>query len=127
MAPADDRAGQPRSLGITVAYSPAPGQVDQCVLSLPTGSTAGDALNASGLLQRHPQARGLPVGVWGRKQALDAPLHDGDRVEIYRPLLCDPKESRRLRYRQKAEKTAAASAAPKAPAPPLPPDPDTGA
>ena len=103
MALAESRAGQSPVLNVMVAYSPAAGQVEQVLLALPAGSTAGDALQASGLFQRHPQAVGLPVGVWGRKQALDEPLREGDRVEIYRPLLCDPKEARRLRYRQKSE------------------------
>ncbi|MCW5622474.1 MAG: RnfH family protein, partial [Burkholderiales bacterium] len=36
-------------------------------------------------------------GIWGRRVSLDEPLRDRDRVEIYRPLLCDPKEVRRRR------------------------------
>lgn len=38
-----------------------------------------------------------PVGIFGKKKAPDTVLRDGDRVEIYRPLLADPKESRRRR------------------------------
>ena len=91
-------------LGVTVACSPAAGQVDLVRLSLPAGSTLADALLASGLLERHPQLQGLPVGIWGRKQELTTLLRDADRVEIYRPLLCDPKEARRLRYKQKAQR-----------------------
>jgi putative ubiquitin-RnfH superfamily antitoxin RatB of RatAB toxin-antitoxin module len=41
---------------------------------------------------------GLAVGVWGKLRALDETLRDRDRVEIYRPLLVDPKEARRQRY-----------------------------
>ena len=54
------------------------------------------------LQQVHPDldpAR-CAVGVWGRKQALRDALRDRDRVEVYRPLKVDPKEARRLRYRQ---------------------------
>lgn len=94
------------SLRVTVAYSPAAGEVDAVRLQLPMGSTVADAIAASGLLQRHPAAVGLPVGIWGRKQELTDAVRDADRVEIYRPLQCDPKEARRLRYRDKAQKAA---------------------
>ena len=40
------------------------------------------------------------AGLWGRRQPGSTVLQDGDRVEAYRPLRCDPKEARRLRYRQ---------------------------
>jgi uncharacterized protein len=92
------------TIAVTVAYSPAAGEVERVTLQLPSGSTVAQALSASGLLQRYPEAAALPVGIWGRKQALDEPLRDADRVELYRPLKCDPKEARRLRYREKAQK-----------------------
>ncbi len=109
----------PGALEITVACSPEAGALQLHHLQLPEGSTLADALAASGVLQRHPALAGLPVGIWGRKQELGTLLRDKDRVEIYRPLVCDPKEARRLRYRQKALrdaerkqlKAAAASAA----------------
>jgi uncharacterized protein len=94
------------TVSVIVACSPAAGQVQQVGLVLPAGSTVSDALRASGLLQRYPQLQGLPAGVWGRKQEPDVLLRDDDRVEIYRPLLCDPKEARRLRYKQKAQRDA---------------------
>ena len=94
------------TLQVTVAYSPAAGEIDAVRLQLPPGSTVADAIAASAVLQRHPAAAGLPVGIWGRKQELSDAVRDADRVEIYRPLQCDPKEARRLRYREKAQKTA---------------------
>jgi hypothetical protein len=86
---------------VEVAYSDGPGRVDLCVVELPEGSTLGQALQASGLLERHPEivAQGLPTGIWGRRQPLQAVLRERDRVEVYRPLKVDPKEARRLRYR----------------------------
>ena len=99
-----DRADPTRSavtLRIEVAYSPAPRQVQVVTLELPAGSTLADALRASRLLEQHGLAlEGLRCGVWGRVQALDWPLRDGDRVELYRPLTVDPKEARRLRYKR---------------------------
>ena len=45
-------------------------------------------------------ADALQAGIWGRAAALDARLRDGDRVELTRGLLVDPKEARRQRYRR---------------------------
>jgi hypothetical protein len=48
----------------------------------------------------------MVIGVWGRKQPLDAALRDRDRVELYRPLQVDPKEARRLRYKRTRQQAA---------------------
>ena len=50
--------------------------------------------------------RGIRVGVWGRKQGWDHQLREGDRVEIYRPLLVDPKVARRERFQKQGARTA---------------------
>lgn len=47
------------------------------------------------------------VGIFGKKKSLDTVLRDGDRVELYRPLLADPKESRRRRASGKSPQGAA--------------------
>jgi putative ubiquitin-RnfH superfamily antitoxin RatB of RatAB toxin-antitoxin module len=77
----------------------------QTILSivLPRGSTIQDAIKCSGIVQMHPEiaAGTLTAGVFGRRRALDAPLRDGDRVEIYRPLGADPKETRRAQAHRK--------------------------
>jgi putative ubiquitin-RnfH superfamily antitoxin RatB of RatAB toxin-antitoxin module len=87
-------------LHIEVCYSPGPGEVDCCRLALPEGSTLWQAVQASGLLQRHPALAHQPcMGIWGRRQPADTRLRDRDRVELYRPLKVDPKEARRQRYR----------------------------
>jgi uncharacterized protein len=87
---------------VQVCFSPRPRVVDSVKLRLPPGSTVADALRASGLLERHGLSAGseLRVGVWGRQQPLDSVLREADRVEVYRGLLVDPKEARRLRYRK---------------------------
>ena len=41
------------------------------------------------------------VGIFGKKTTLDHPLNDRDRIEIYRPLILDPKEMRRKRAAKK--------------------------
>jgi uncharacterized protein len=87
---------------VEVVYCPAPGVVDRVALTLADGSTVAQALDASGVLARHGlHAGSIQVGIWGRIEEPDRPLRDLDRVEVYRPLQCDPKEARRLRYKQR--------------------------
>jgi hypothetical protein len=66
-------------------------------LTVPSGSTVAQAIAASGLMQKFPElaARPLNCAVFGRAVTLDQTLISGDRVEILRPLLVDPKEGRR--------------------------------
>ncbi len=73
-------------------------------VSLPPGSTLRQAVQASGLLQRYPaiDLEQHKLGVFGKVKPAEAPLRDGDRVEVYRPLQADPKETRRRRARHKA-------------------------
>ena len=95
------RADGLEMLSVTVASSPAEGRADECSIDMQGGATLIDALRASGVLDRHPgiDLARQSVGVWGRVCALDTPLKQGDRVEIYRPLQVDPKEARRRRQR----------------------------
>ena len=70
---------------------------DRCaarVLDLPEGATALQACSASGLAEGHPLAG---MAVFGRRVAEDAVLQEGDRLELLRALVLDPKEARRLR------------------------------
>ena len=95
-------------LRVTVAFSPCAGAVDEVALTLPLGATVSDALQASGLVQRHASVdlTALKVGIWGKLAEREDRLRDRDRVELYRPLTVDPKEARRLRYRQHRERYA---------------------
>jgi hypothetical protein len=87
-------------IGIEVACSAAPGEVELQTVQVLPGTTVGDAVRASGVLERHPRlAQELVLGIWGRRVSEATVLREGDRVEIYRPLTVDPKEARRLRYR----------------------------
>lgn len=72
---------------------------DLVQLRLPAGSTVQQAIEASALPQKHPEIdlKKNKVGVFGKLVRLDAPLRDRDRVEIYRPLIADPKEVRKKR------------------------------
>jgi putative ubiquitin-RnfH superfamily antitoxin RatB of RatAB toxin-antitoxin module len=63
------------------------------------GTTVEQAIAGSGLLAELPEIDLAvhPVGIYGKKRALDTVLSEHDRIEIYRPLVADPKESRRRR------------------------------
>ena len=85
-------------LSIEVCYAQ-PGEEALLAIELPEGATVRQALEASGILERFPQinlAR-QKVGVFGKLKPLNAVLADHDRVEIYRPLLVDPKAARQRR------------------------------
>ena len=67
---------------------------DAVTVDLPEGATVREALQAAGMKE------GVALGIFGRRVAADTCLAHGDRVEIYRPLLLDPKERRRERARR---------------------------
>lgn len=77
-------------------------------LPVPSGTTVEDAIRKSGVLSDAPEIdlTACRVGIWGKPKALDTVLRDHDRVEIYRPLIADPKESRRKRAEKKEDKKA---------------------
>jgi putative ubiquitin-RnfH superfamily antitoxin RatB of RatAB toxin-antitoxin module len=87
---------------VTVTYSPAPREVREQVVTVPSASTVADALQASGV----PLPHGAAVGVWGRKARIDHVLREADRIEIYRPLRVDPKLARRERFHQQGARAA---------------------
>lgn len=71
-------------------------------LEVPAGCTAGEALERSGILSRHPaiDPAACGFGIFGREVAHDRILAPGDRVEILRPLAEDPRDRRRRLARQ---------------------------
>lgn len=68
-------------------------------LAVPAGTTAAEAVRRSGILEKHPELdlSRIRLGVFGKHVKPETPLRDRDRVEIYRPLIADPKEVRRRR------------------------------
>ena len=68
-------------------------------LKLPSGTTLRQAIEASGLLQKYQEIdlAKNKLGVFAKLAKPDAVLCDQDRVEIYRPLIADPKEVRKQR------------------------------
>jgi putative ubiquitin-RnfH superfamily antitoxin RatB of RatAB toxin-antitoxin module len=89
-----------RKIRVEVIYA-RPERAMRVALELAPGTTVMEAIRASGLLERNPEidlARD-GAGVFGRVVKLDAPLAEGDRVELYRPLVADPKQARKDRAR----------------------------
>ncbi len=68
-------------------------------LRVAEGMTLEQAIHASGLLEQHPEINlaAQKVGIYGKAAKPDTVLRAGDRVEIYRSLVADPKEVRRQR------------------------------
>lgn len=68
-------------------------------LLVPAGSTVESIIRQSGLLERFPEIdlTGNKVGIFGKATTLTATPGEGDRIEIYRPLIADPKEARKKR------------------------------
>lgn len=70
---------------------------------VPAGSSARQVLLLSDLPEKFPQTDfyAAPIGIFGKKVNDDYILSNWDRIEVYRPLLIDPKENRRRRAKQK--------------------------
>ncbi len=74
-------------------------------VSVAEGTTAAEAIELSGIRKLFPGIEEQPsVGIFSRKVSLDHPLQAGDRLEIYRPLLADPKEIRRRKAEEQKAK-----------------------
>jgi putative ubiquitin-RnfH superfamily antitoxin RatB of RatAB toxin-antitoxin module len=83
------------SIDVTVIFA-LPERATEIPVTLPVGATVADALERSGLANRHPDvdvARAR-VGIFGKLADRKAKLGDGDRIEVYRPLVAEAKESR---------------------------------
>lgn len=86
------------NIRVEVTYA-LPDRQDVVPLTLPAGTTLQQAVEASGLCARYPDidpAKGK-FGIYSKLARPDAVLRDRDRVEIYRPLIADPKEVRKQR------------------------------
>ncbi|MFK7816316.1 MAG: RnfH family protein [Gammaproteobacteria bacterium] len=87
-----------QKISVYVAYAFAQDQEIICV-ELAANSTVEQAINKSLILQKHSEINldDIEVGIYGKIVQNTQPLHDQDRVEIYRPLTMDPMHARRMR------------------------------
>jgi hypothetical protein len=86
-------------INVEVSYA-LPQHQELVKLRLPAAATVGEAIAASGLLAKYPDIEldgRNKVGVFAKLARLDTVLRDRDRVEIYRPLIADPKAVRKKR------------------------------
>ncbi len=83
---------------IEVAYA-TPTRQALLQIRVPEGCTVEQAIELSGIREMFPGIEIDPgaVGIFSRKVSMDQVLRNGDRVEIYRPLIADPKEMRKQR------------------------------
>lgn len=77
-------------------------------ITVGSGTTLQTAIMCSGIMQEEPEIdlSVCRVGIYGKSKTLDTVLREHDRIEIYRPLTADPKESRRKRAVKKGDKKA---------------------
>jgi len=91
------------AIGITVEVVYArPDQQITVELMLLAGATVTEAIEQSGITLRFPEIdlTRNKIGIYGKLVDTQVALRDRDRVEIYRPLIADPKEARRKRVRE---------------------------
>jgi putative ubiquitin-RnfH superfamily antitoxin RatB of RatAB toxin-antitoxin module len=95
---ADTGRGDAAQISVQVCYA-LPGSSFLKALTLNKGATITQAIEASGVLSSHPEidVSQLRLGIFGKMKAADTEVREGDRIEIYRPLQADPKETRRRR------------------------------
>lgn len=88
----------PNMFAVEVAYAKPEKQLI-LTLKVAPGTTAEQTIIASGILQKFPEIdlAANKVGIFGKMVKPDTELREKDRVEIYRPLIADPKEVRRQR------------------------------
>ncbi|ATG91189.1 MULTISPECIES: RnfH family protein [Methylomonas] len=85
-------------MNVGVCYAQADRQI-WLRLEVPEGSTIADAIELSGVLKQIPEIdlETQKVGIFGKLAKLDAPVKEGDRVEIYRKITADPTQVQRRR------------------------------
>ena len=85
-------------ISITVCYATPEKQV-QIELLVEESCTVELAIKRSTIMEQFPEIKlaGMAVGIFGQRVKLDSNLQAGDRIEIYRPLIIDPKDARRIK------------------------------
>jgi putative ubiquitin-RnfH superfamily antitoxin RatB of RatAB toxin-antitoxin module len=86
------------TINVEVAYALPEKQIIRAV-NVDAGTTIGAAIVQSGIMMDFPELEleEAKVGIFGKAAVMTTVLSDGERVEIYRPLIADPKEVRRKR------------------------------
>lgn len=104
------------SIRVEVVYA-LPGQQEIIPVTVPEGACVQDAIEQSGVLAKYPEIdlKKNKLGIFAKLSKPDTVLRDRDRVEIYRPLIADPKQVRKQRAEEgKVMKKGASENAPDA-------------
>jgi putative ubiquitin-RnfH superfamily antitoxin RatB of RatAB toxin-antitoxin module len=89
-------------LRVTLCYATPTAEILR-ELRVVAGTTLGAAVEQSGLMaELGGDLASYPTGIYGKKKPLDTVLREHDRIELYRPLVADPKDSRRRRAVKKS-------------------------
>ena len=98
-----------KTLQVEVAYA-LPDEQRIFALEVPEDCDVEQAIKQSGVLEAYPQIdlASDKVGIFGKVCKLTATLRQKDRIEIYRKLIADPKESRRQKVEQERKEAAQA-------------------
>ncbi|WP_338517719.1 RnfH family protein [Alteromonas gracilis] len=91
-------------INVEVAYA-TPTKQAIVDIAIKAGATVEEAIAASNIVEQFPEIdlTATKVGIWSRVVKLRDTLIDGDRIEIYRPLIADPKEIRKRRAEKAKE------------------------
>jgi len=83
-----------------------PDEQELITMQVEDGTSIEDAIHASGILEKYPQIdlAKNKVGIFSKVSKMDTPLREGDRIEIYRPLIADPKEVRKRKAAEQKDK-----------------------
>ena len=94
-----------KQIQVEVVYASKTAQFSQ-KLMVSVQANVAMAIKASDLLRQFPELslEQLIVGIYAKKCALEEPLFDGDRIEVYRPLEIDPMTARRNRAANRSKK-----------------------
>ncbi|NVJ51102.1 MAG: RnfH family protein [Gammaproteobacteria bacterium] len=89
-------------INVEVIYA-TPTEQELVTVAISPGQTVRQAIEQSQILQKYPEIdlNSNKVGIFSKMTTLDTPLRDRDRIEIYRPLIADPKEVRRKKAAEK--------------------------
>jgi uncharacterized protein len=89
-------------VGVEIVYA-RPERQRIIALRVAAGTSVADAIRQSGILHEFPEIDlgHAKLGIFSRRVDAQAPVQEGDRIEIYRPLIADPKTVRRERARNR--------------------------
>ncbi len=99
-----------KKITVEVAYA-LPEKQTIIAIDVPEGTTVGEAIQLSNIIAEFPDIDldTAKIGIFGKMAKADKVLRDKDRVEIYRKLIADPKESRRQQAEMQKQKALEAT------------------